>query len=467
MDKQPLSVEKSSTCRSNDANIDIKLPYGDTPIVAVLGTGRYGRAMVSRLEVAGYDVRFGSRTPGDGIYTSVDAVKASSIVFLCVPPFAHESILSTINPHLNPGTILVDISNHGLAAPPRRNNPSIAEWLAKRVPEGVIVAKALNTLPAETLEKDPLPFVVPPPARIACDDRRAAKKLGEVFTDMTLAPVIVGPLRRARDLERQSHRQFPSWHVSTFVAIVIFAFWLIYYSLYHYVAVIPATELQEERSINENADALPMKMLIHVMAETGMVLFSLTFIAGPIATIIQLVRGTASKPYWKWLTVWLNMRKEIGLIALGFIFPHSIAGLTEVRFPDVESNIFYCFGILSLTGFLWLSVSSFPSVASGLSWREARAVFSWLGLLSYLVGAIHQVIYAYHIDRNEETWPRLFGSIPMMSTAWLGFILIAATFLLRAIVWLPPTLCFVRNLHWDKRFDTVSEPAEDSVDVDI
>lgn len=431
----------------------------NTPIVAVLGTGRYGRALTTRLLSAGYDVRVGSRTPDQaaGQHQSSDAVAAASIVFLCVPSFSHHGLMQSLTSHMKDGTILVDISNHGLAAPPRNGLPSIAERLVELAPSNVIIAKALNTLAAETLEKDPLPTVVPPPARIACDDRGAAERLATVMSDIMLAPFIVGPLRRARDLEKIAHSQFPAWHIPSYVSLIVFVFWVTYYSIFTYVAKQPsAIDGVEGQPLRPNADDLPIKMLVHSAAESAMTMFALTFIAGPIATIIQLLRRNGSKPFSTWLTASLNMRKELGLLGLLFMVPHGIAGLMEVpsRLVKLDINLFYMFGVLSYSAFLWLSINSMPSVAMGLSWREARAVFSWLGLLAYLMGAIHHVIYAGYIEKREPSfYPRL-GSMPLLPPAWLGFIIVVATFAMRVLVWSPCIALMVRALRLDKRYDT-------------
>lgn len=427
-----------------------------TATIAVLGTGRYGSALTKRLVASGYRVRLGSRTPSDGQYHLTAAVESASIVFLCVPLFAHESILSSLSPILKPDTILVDVSNHELHCPPSPGDISIAEHLATIVPHGVIVAKALNTLPAHTLERDPLLTVVPPPARIACDDAHAAMRLGDVFRTCLLTPMTVGPLVRARHLEVQAHRQFPSWHISMYMAFFIFVFWLIYYSLYRYVALVPPSNGEDGMSptpIKADASELPMKMLVHVMAETAMTLFSITFIAGPIAKIIDLVRHqNGSKPLWPWLSTWLNMRKELGLIAFSFSVPHSLAGLTVPgAIQKLDANFFYAFGILSSALFIVVSVSSLPSVVAELSWREATSIFSWLGSLAYLLGAIHHILFACRMDgRDPRKYPLLFG-VPMLPTGWLGFIIVAVTSALRVVLWNPISHCSVRRLQLNRR----------------
>lgn len=446
--------------RSTTSDTDFKLTIcGDTPTVAVLGTGRYGRALTNRLRYAGYDVRIGSRAPSDpsGTLSLFDACTPASIIFLCVPPIAHDAILASISLSLRPDTLLVDISNHGLSAPPRLGVPSIAERLSNAVPPGVVVAKALNTLAAEALEKDSLSTIVAPPAHVACDDRTAAATLCSVLADITLTPVLVGPLNRARDLERIAHRQFPLWNMPLIVSVIVGLFWAVYFTVYKYVALVPSgLPGVPGFPIKTKWDSLPMALLFHAAAEASMTLLSLTFIAGPIATLVQLARGSSSRSFPSWFTGWLNARKELGLCALGFAVPHAIAGLTHVpkSIPIIENNAFYAFGVLALAAFALVSVSSSPGVAAGLSWREARTVFSWLGLLAFAFAAVHHFLYAWHLDnRSWSALPRL-GAMPLSTTGWLGFICVAVTVALRVIVWSPPVVRLVRKLHCDTRVVT-------------
>jgi hypothetical protein len=54
------------------------------------------------------------------------------------------------------------------------------------------------------------------------------------------------------------------------------------------------------------------------------VLFSLVYLAGIVAAVYQLVLGTAAKAFPRWLSGWLSMRKQLGLIALMVSLQHFI-----------------------------------------------------------------------------------------------------------------------------------------------
>jgi hypothetical protein len=53
-------------------------------------------------------------------------------------------------------------------------------------------------------------------------------------------------------------------------------------------------------------------------------LFSFVYLAGVVAAVYQLVLGTAAKAFPRWLSGWLSMRKQIGLIALMAAIQHFI-----------------------------------------------------------------------------------------------------------------------------------------------
>jgi DMSO/TMAO reductase YedYZ heme-binding membrane subunit len=54
------------------------------------------------------------------------------------------------------------------------------------------------------------------------------------------------------------------------------------------------------------------------------VLFSIVYLAGIVAALYQLVLGTAAKAFPRWLSGWLSMRKQLGLIALMVAIQHFI-----------------------------------------------------------------------------------------------------------------------------------------------
>ena len=118
--------------------------------VAVVGSGNFGRAIVTKVRSAGFDVIWGSRNPvGDQV--PVEKVMMESLVILAVPSFSWCSLpLSS----LAPGCVVLDPSNRGVRCEP--GLASQAETLQHLLPPGVSVVKALNTLSAFELENQSL-----------------------------------------------------------------------------------------------------------------------------------------------------------------------------------------------------------------------------------------------------------------------------------------------------------------------
>ncbi len=103
------------------------------------------------------------------------------------------------------GKIVVDITNpvdtgsfDGLVTPP---DSSAAEELAKKGPSGATLVTAFNTTFAGTLVEGQVAGQ-PLDVFIAGDDDGAKNTVAELARGGGLNPIDVGPLRRARELER-------------------------------------------------------------------------------------------------------------------------------------------------------------------------------------------------------------------------------------------------------------------------
>ena len=118
--------------------------------VAVVGSGNFGRAIVTKVRSAGFDVIWGSRNPvGDQV--PVEKVMMESLLILAVPSFSWSSLpLSS----LCPGCVVLDPSNRRARCEP--GSVSQAESLQQLLPPGVTVVKCLNTLSAYELENQSL-----------------------------------------------------------------------------------------------------------------------------------------------------------------------------------------------------------------------------------------------------------------------------------------------------------------------
>lgn len=186
--------------------------------VTIIGTGTMGRGIGARLVAVGTELQLLDRSAQQagalatelGGHTTAGQLGADPVrgdpVVLAVPYPAVRDVVGQVGDQLA-GRIVVDISNpvdfttfDGLATPP---GTSAAEETAGLLPQARVV-KAFNTTFGGTLPDgrvDGLPLDV----FLASDDSGAADALGKLVAQADLRPVMVGPLRRARELEAMGY----------------------------------------------------------------------------------------------------------------------------------------------------------------------------------------------------------------------------------------------------------------------
>ena len=182
--------------------------------VAILGTGRVGRALGERLLHAGASVRYGARNPEPaasnlpgplaGIPTSLpaDAVADAQIVLLAVPGAA--ALEAARSAGSLDGKILLDCTNSlrrdgsgPTWAPPPEG--SVAQALAAAFP-GATVIKGFNHFSSEIMRSPEL-TTGPADAFFAGDDRDAKSLIMDLAAKMGFRPHDAGPLRNASLIE--------------------------------------------------------------------------------------------------------------------------------------------------------------------------------------------------------------------------------------------------------------------------
>ena len=182
--------------------------------ITIIGNGNMARGIATTALAAGRTVEILGQDAakaqalaaelGAGVTfsTTADAPRGS-IVVLAVPFAAATSVASNYGEALA-GKILVDITNpvdfetfDSLVVSP---DTSAAEEIAKLAPSGAKVVKAFNTTFAGTLAAgqsggQPLDVF------IAGDDADANSAVSDFVGAAGLRPLVVGPLKRARELE--------------------------------------------------------------------------------------------------------------------------------------------------------------------------------------------------------------------------------------------------------------------------
>lgn len=188
-----------------------KTPMTD---MTIIGNGNMARGIGTRalaanktVEILGQDAGRAQDLAselGNGVTSGTTAqAPRGSIVVLAVPFDAAKSLVSTYGEALA-GKVIVDITNpvnfetfDSLVVEP---GTSAAEEIATLAPAGASVVKAFNTTFAGTLaagESDGQPLDV----FIAGDDDEATGAVSGFASAAGLRPLVVGPLKRARELE--------------------------------------------------------------------------------------------------------------------------------------------------------------------------------------------------------------------------------------------------------------------------
>jgi len=177
-------------------------------IVAVLGPGRVGTALATRLLAAGVTVRFGGRTAGgpspvEGVphVSFAEAGRDADTIFVAVPALAAVEAVRQADPPK--GAVVVDCTNPvawsdgPVWSPPTRG--SVTQKIAAEFPD-LIVIKGFNHFGAE-IQADPAMPSGPADAFFAGDDVAAKRAIIALADAMGFRGRDAGPLRNAALLE--------------------------------------------------------------------------------------------------------------------------------------------------------------------------------------------------------------------------------------------------------------------------
>lgn len=186
--------------------------------IAIIGTGRMGGAIGTRLATLGHTVIYGSRTPnaednvalvkntghGASAMTQPEAAAAGDIVVIALPWAPAEAAISGLG-SLD-GKIIIDVTN---ALKPGENgmmemaiDTSAGEKIQEWLPDSKVV-KAFNTVGYHIIANPEAaggPVTVP----LVSDDSDAKARVAEIVQAMGFETIDVGPLRHAQALEMMS-----------------------------------------------------------------------------------------------------------------------------------------------------------------------------------------------------------------------------------------------------------------------
>jgi 8-hydroxy-5-deazaflavin:NADPH oxidoreductase len=180
--------------------------------IAIIGAGTVGTALATSFNRAGHNVTVASRDPKDAgtlaaatgstaAPSNAAAAATADVIVLAVPFSSIPEIAAEIATAVG-GKPVVDATNRmsfGADGPEIDTTSSNAEELAALLPDASVI-KAFNTVLASH-QSEPTAEGVQLDGYVAGDDESTKATVLQLVESMGLAPVDVGPLARARQLE--------------------------------------------------------------------------------------------------------------------------------------------------------------------------------------------------------------------------------------------------------------------------
>ena len=180
--------------------------------IAIIGAGTVGTALATSFNRAGHNVTVASRDPKDAgtlaaatgstaAPSNAAAAATADVIVLAVPFSSIPEIAAEIATPVG-GKPVVDATNRmsfGADGPEIDTTSSNAEELAALLPDASVI-KAFNTVLASH-QSEPTAEGVQLDGYVAGDDESTKATVLQLVESMGLAPVDVGPLARARQLE--------------------------------------------------------------------------------------------------------------------------------------------------------------------------------------------------------------------------------------------------------------------------
>ncbi|XP_008061223.1 metalloreductase STEAP3 [Carlito syrichta] len=432
----------------------------EAPKVGILGSGDFARSLATRLVGSGFGVVVGSRNPKRtaGLFPSAarvtfqeEAVSSPEVIFVAVFREHYPSLCGLREPLA--GKVLVDVSNP-TEQEHLRHRQSNAEYLASLFPTCTVV-KAFNVISAWTLQAGPRDGNRQVP--ICSDQPEAKRAVSELAHAMGFMPVDMGSLVSAREVEAMSSRLLPGWKVPTLLALGLF----VCFYTYNFIRDVLQPYVQEDKN---KFYKLPVSVVNTTLPCVAYVLLSLVYLPGVLAAALQLRRGTKYRRFPDWLDHWLQHRKQIGLLsffcaALHALYSFSLPlrrshryDLVNLAVKQVLANkshlwveeevwrmeLYLSSGVLALGTLSLLAVTSLPSIANSLNWREFSFVQSTLGFVALVLSTLHTLTYGWTRAFEESRY-----KFYLPPTFTLTLLVPCVVILAKALFFLP---CISRRL---------------------
>ena len=437
--------------------------------IGIIGTGNYGRALAKRLIFSGYDVIIGSRRPQFRQLSSydkclcdvelseiVECVKRCDIIFVAIHAENFKATLGSISEEFE-GKTLIDVSNRDSCL----SRTSNTDYLSSLVTKAKVV-KAFNVISSFVMEND----IAGGSRRVfvAGDDPPARDVVCNLARDMGFTPIVIGGAASARKIEAFVLQRFPGWKCPIFITFGVFNLWLLYVV---YIYFIDKTVYQW--------DQIFLKALNKPLCMTAITVMSLVYMPGCLAAFVHLLNGTKHKHFPKWLDAWLRYRKQFGVICFILVSVHVIISIMLMS-PTYYSTWFHspalqiqrnatdelylpmknwmtwkgeaaCLvGIVAYVMLCVTAVTTLPSVADTLNWREWRLLQSKLGHVILLLSVSHVIVM------GTPEWAKGSCVNVVLSITFLSIILPLVVLFMKLVLLLPYVKSYVRKIRrgWER-----------------
>ncbi|XP_042368956.1 metalloreductase STEAP3-like [Plectropomus leopardus] len=396
-------------------HLEASMSEAGAPVIGILGTGDFSRSLARRLVASGYQVVVGSRNPKRSaalfpeeaeVTSQMEAASQADLVFVAVFP-EHHSTLVELKPALA-GKTLVDVSN-GVRI--NRDGPSYAEQLADLFPESSVV-KGFNTISAWTLQRGPRDG-----SRqifLCSNSSKAKSSVMQLCRRMGFVPVDMGLLSSSLEIENLPLHLFPSWRLPVLCTLSLF----IFFYVYNFLRDVLQPYVKAGKSVFYK---MPIETVNVTLPSVALVMLSLVYLPGLLAAFLQLLSGTKYNRFPNWLDRWLTVRKQFGLCSFLCAALHAVYSLclpmrksarfkllmafkqmkeggAEDLWNDEEvwrMELYLSVGIMALGLLSLLAVTSLPSVANAVNWREFSFIQSTLGYCALSMATLHTLLFGW------------------------------------------------------------------------
>jgi DMSO/TMAO reductase YedYZ heme-binding membrane subunit len=153
--------------------------------------------------------------------------------------------------------------------------------------------------------------------------------------------------------EQTVHRFFGGWVAATIVSTIVALLITLYFSNIYWAGS------------KQEAPNFWMSWTLLLCGDIVTTLLCACYLPGCIAGFWQLARGTSKRPFPAWLASWMNIRKQLGIIAFGFAACHAIAGALHgapkemhgIK-PKYAQYTYLAFGVFAFVVFAILATST-------------------------------------------------------------------------------------------------------------